>query len=72
MAAVAVLASLSAFAPASAKSKVECKQECAAKKAAGQADGLSEASYLTACLARERASADPEPNGVRARLTQTT
>jgi hypothetical protein len=51
-AAVAVLASLGALAPASAKSKIECKQEYAVKKAAGQADGLSEASYLKACLAR--------------------
>src|SRR5262249_25405454 len=56
--------SLSAFAPASANSQVECKKEYAAKRAAGQSDGLSAASYLNACLAREGASAGPEPNGV--------
>jgi hypothetical protein len=60
---VAVLASLSAFTPASARSKVECKQEYAPKKVAGQADAQSEASYLRACLAGESATADPKPNG---------
>jgi hypothetical protein len=60
---VAVLACLCAIVPASAKSKIECKQEYAAKKAAGQANGLGEASYLKACLARKGASANSEPNG---------
>ena len=63
-AALAVLSSLSAFAPASANSQVECKKEYATKRAAGQSDGLSAASYLNARLAREGASAGPEPNGV--------
>jgi hypothetical protein len=60
-AALAVLASPSAFAPASAKTEAECKRELAAKKAAGETDGRSEAEYLKACLAPQKTAADPEP-----------
>lgn len=54
------LASFFAFAPASAKTEAQCKREFAAKQAAGQAGGESRASYVKACLAPERNSADPE------------
>jgi hypothetical protein len=46
VAGLAALASLFAFAPASAKTEAECKQEYAAKKAADKAELNSREAYL--------------------------
>ena len=57
----AVLASLCAAMPATAKTEVECRAEYPANKKAGQVVGPSKADYLKACLAREKkAPADPD------------